>query len=335
MARREKNPLTRLELALMQVIWKQGSGSVSDVQEGLEQKLAYTTVQTMLNILCRKGKLKRKLNGRAFVYAAAVTEDKALRHAVRDLVDRMFGGSSEELVMSLIKNRDIDARTHCRIEPRARGGREWRMTSFQNWALAYFVNSVWQVPLVFIGAWLAARIAVRIGPGAEHRIWVSALLVQISLPACPLAPRQIRNALGSLLSYGRRIQQRRYTRNCCSRGSDGTERAASATPGRRRFARRLRLWRVLLRRQARLGIAQNAPHRSPVGAGSSSRRARRRLGASPRNLHGDPERPGIYTYAGNFGADCRAGDGGIAHAPSSPWIPRSIAGGRVRRAPGP
>ena len=110
MARREKNPLTRLELALMQVIWKQGSGSVTDVQEGLKHKLAYTTVQTMLNILCRKGKLKRKLNGRAFVYSAAVTEDKALRHAVRDLVDRMFGGSSEELVMSLIKSRDIDAK---------------------------------------------------------------------------------------------------------------------------------------------------------------------------------------------------------------------------------
>ncbi len=110
MARREKNPLTRLELALMQVIWKQGSGSVTDVQEGLEHKLAYTTVQTMLNILCRKGKLKRKLNGRAFVYGAAVTQDKALRHAVRDLVDRMFGGSSEELVMSLIKSRDIDAK---------------------------------------------------------------------------------------------------------------------------------------------------------------------------------------------------------------------------------
>jgi predicted transcriptional regulator len=108
MARREKNPLTRLELAIMQVIWKQGAGSVAEVLEGLDQKLAYTTVQTMLNILCRKGKLKRRLQGRAFVYSAAVTQDKALRHAVRDLVDRMFGGSSEELVMSLIKSRDID-----------------------------------------------------------------------------------------------------------------------------------------------------------------------------------------------------------------------------------
>ncbi len=75
------------------------------------------------------------------------------------------------------------------------------MTSFQNWALGYFVNSVWQVPLVFIAAWLAARIAVRIGPGAEHRIWVGALLAQIALPACPLAPRELWNALGSMLSW--------------------------------------------------------------------------------------------------------------------------------------
>lgn len=110
MPKREKNTLTKLELQIMQVIWKQGASSVSQVQEGLEQPLAYTTVQTMLNILWRKGKLKRKLQGRAYEYSAAVTEAKALGLAVRDLVDRMFGGSSEELVMSLIKTRQIDAK---------------------------------------------------------------------------------------------------------------------------------------------------------------------------------------------------------------------------------
>jgi predicted transcriptional regulator len=108
MPSREKNPLTKLELQIMQVIWRRGTSNVTQVQEALEQTLAYTTVQTMLNILCRKGKLKRKLLGRAYEYSAAVTEAKALGHAVRDLVDRMFGGSSEELVMSLIKSRQID-----------------------------------------------------------------------------------------------------------------------------------------------------------------------------------------------------------------------------------
>jgi predicted transcriptional regulator len=104
----EKVNLTKLELQMMQVIWRQGASNVSAVQAGLEQQLAYTTVQTMLNILHRKGKLKRKLVGRAYEYSAKVTEAKASGHAVRDLVDRMFGGSSEELVMSLIKSRQID-----------------------------------------------------------------------------------------------------------------------------------------------------------------------------------------------------------------------------------
>lgn len=105
-----KTDLTRLELKIMQVIWRLGRCTVSAVQAELKPALAYTTVQTMLNILERKGKLDRQLEGRAYVYAAKVTEDKALGQTLRDVIDRMFGGSSEELVMSLLKSRQIDAR---------------------------------------------------------------------------------------------------------------------------------------------------------------------------------------------------------------------------------
>ena len=118
MAKSEKPTLTKLELQIMQVIWKQGASTVTAVQEALPQDLAYTTVQTMLNILTRKGKLKRELHGRAFSYAATVTEAKASTHAVRDLVDRMFGGSSEELVMSLIKSRQIDPKKIAELSKR-------------------------------------------------------------------------------------------------------------------------------------------------------------------------------------------------------------------------
>ena len=118
MTGREKKTLTKLELQVMQVIWRRGTSTVSEVQEALEQKLAYTTVQTMLNILCRKGKVKRKLLGRAYAYSAALSEVKASGHAVRDLVDRMFGGSSEELVMSLIKTRQIDAKRIAELSKR-------------------------------------------------------------------------------------------------------------------------------------------------------------------------------------------------------------------------
>ncbi|HEX3663462.1 MAG TPA: BlaI/MecI/CopY family transcriptional regulator [Acidobacteriaceae bacterium] len=108
MKRTKKAALTALELRIMQVIWKRGASNVSEVQGEMEPPLAYTTVQTMLNILERKGRLKRELEGRAYVYSARVSEQKALGQGVRDLIDRMFGGSSEALVMSLLKNGQID-----------------------------------------------------------------------------------------------------------------------------------------------------------------------------------------------------------------------------------
>jgi predicted transcriptional regulator len=128
MGEQQKEGLTKLELQIMQVIWRRGTSNVGEVQEGLEQQLAYTTVQTMLNILHRKGKLKRKLQGRAYEYSATVSEAKALSHALRDVVDRMFGGSSEELVMSLIKSKQIDAKKIAelsrRLEEMEEGGGE-------------------------------------------------------------------------------------------------------------------------------------------------------------------------------------------------------------------
>jgi predicted transcriptional regulator len=107
--RADKSALTKLELRVMQAIWKLGASPVTAVQAELDPPLAYTTVQTMLNILERKGKLRRELVGRAYVYSARVSESRAAGQGVRDLIDRMFGGSSEELVMSLLKNRQIDA----------------------------------------------------------------------------------------------------------------------------------------------------------------------------------------------------------------------------------
>jgi predicted transcriptional regulator len=108
--RSAKAGLTKLELELMQVIWRLNSSTVSAVQAELTRPLAYTTVQTMLNILERKGKLRRELHGRAYFYSARITEAKAIGQGVRDVIDRMFGGSSEELVMSLLKNGEIDAK---------------------------------------------------------------------------------------------------------------------------------------------------------------------------------------------------------------------------------
>lgn len=103
--------LTPLELQMMQVLWRDGPSNVQHVQKSIEGELAYTTVQTVLNGLHRKGKVRRRMRGRAFDYAAAVARDAVVRRAVREFVDRMFGGSTEALVMNLIETRQLDAET--------------------------------------------------------------------------------------------------------------------------------------------------------------------------------------------------------------------------------
>jgi predicted transcriptional regulator len=104
-----KKQLTPLELRIMQVLWAGGPMAVQAVQERLGDELAYTTVQTMLNVLQRKGHVTRTLVGRAYEYKPLQNQDAALGGAVRDLLNRMFDGSVEGLVMNMIRTRQIDS----------------------------------------------------------------------------------------------------------------------------------------------------------------------------------------------------------------------------------
>jgi predicted transcriptional regulator len=107
MAQRKTERLTPLELEIMEVLWETGAANVQTVQQRLKRELAYTTVQTMLNILHRKGKVKRALKDRAYFYKPAVSRRQVVRQAVNDLVEHLFGGSVENLVMSLVETRHL------------------------------------------------------------------------------------------------------------------------------------------------------------------------------------------------------------------------------------
>jgi len=102
MARPKSEALTPLELEIMNVLWDTGPANVQAVQKSLKRDLAYTTVQTMLNILQRKGRVKRSLRDRAYVYQPTISKKKALSETVSDVVEKLFGGSAESLVMSLV-----------------------------------------------------------------------------------------------------------------------------------------------------------------------------------------------------------------------------------------
>src|SRR5919199_4550382 len=107
MARRKTEHLTRLELEIMHVLWETGAANVQTVQQRLGRELAYTTVQTMLNILHRKGKVKRALKDRAYFYRPAVTRRQVISQHVGDIVERLFGGSAESLGISLVENQHL------------------------------------------------------------------------------------------------------------------------------------------------------------------------------------------------------------------------------------
>jgi predicted transcriptional regulator len=109
--------LTPLELEIMNVLWESGSGNVQAVQEKLRgRELAYTTVQTMLNVLHRKGKVKRKLRDRAYVYSPVLSRQNAVTQALGDMLDRFFGGSADSLVLSLVEAKHLTPEKLARIQ---------------------------------------------------------------------------------------------------------------------------------------------------------------------------------------------------------------------------
>lgn len=107
MARRKTEHLTPLELEIMHVLWEVGAANVQTVQQQLARDLAYTTVQTMLNILHRKGKVKRALKDRAYFYKPVVSRSQVVGQHMSDIVERLFGGSAESLVMSLVETKHL------------------------------------------------------------------------------------------------------------------------------------------------------------------------------------------------------------------------------------
>lgn len=116
MKRRGAKRLTDLELEVMQAVWEAGEPvTVREVVERLDARgrtLAYTTVQTMMNILRRKGALKSRPGpGRALVYRAGVSREEATASMTEDFVTRLFGGRAEPLLARLIEHDSIDRRT--------------------------------------------------------------------------------------------------------------------------------------------------------------------------------------------------------------------------------
>ena len=77
------------------------------------------------------------------------------------------------------------------------------MSALESWILEYLLNALWQVPLIFLAAWLAAqalRSTHRVDVALEHRLWAAALVLEAAVPACTFAPAEVLRPLLRLLS---------------------------------------------------------------------------------------------------------------------------------------
>lgn len=97
-----------LELLCLKALWTLEEGSVGDVRRIVSETrpLAYTTIMTVLDRLVRKGRLTRRKNGRAFVYAPQDSRDSLRRAAVRELLEGFFDGSEAEL-LAFLRRADV------------------------------------------------------------------------------------------------------------------------------------------------------------------------------------------------------------------------------------
>jgi BlaI family transcriptional regulator, penicillinase repressor len=101
--------LTDREADVMQVLWENGPSVVSDVQDSLHDRLAYTTVLTVLRTLEAKGYVRHEEEGRQHRYFATVQQRAAQKSALKHLLGKLFKNSSEVLFARLVSDQKLSA----------------------------------------------------------------------------------------------------------------------------------------------------------------------------------------------------------------------------------
>ncbi len=118
---KERNPRpTELELLMLKVLWETSPLTARQIREALAvqgRELAHTSVITTLQKMVDKKQLKQldPVEGKAYRFAPRVSEGKVSRNMLGDLVDRVFDGSPEAVMLSLIDTADLDAETLKRL----------------------------------------------------------------------------------------------------------------------------------------------------------------------------------------------------------------------------
>jgi predicted transcriptional regulator len=113
MARSESEHPTELELEILKVLWDESPLPVREVRARLAEHagrpLAHSSVVTMLNIMHRKGFVRRRKEGNAFLFTPKEERQRVTGRMTADLLSKVFDGSPSALVLNLLESTDVDA----------------------------------------------------------------------------------------------------------------------------------------------------------------------------------------------------------------------------------
>ena len=101
--------LGRVQLRIMQVLWERGRATAREITRELNQseRIAHSTVQTLLRGLEEKGAAAHDVHGRTFTFYALVQEEEFKQSAANDLLQRVFAGSALGLVSQLLAGENV------------------------------------------------------------------------------------------------------------------------------------------------------------------------------------------------------------------------------------
>lgn len=94
--------LTRRERQIMDILYRRGRATGTEVLSDLPGTPSYSTVRTQLRVLERKGHVRHEEHGLRFIYLPATPRRAARKSALRHLVDTFFDGSVEKVVGALL-----------------------------------------------------------------------------------------------------------------------------------------------------------------------------------------------------------------------------------------
>ncbi len=119
MARPPAKELTERELEVMHVFWSRGQSTVAEVRDELAaagRELAYTTVATLVRILTEKGFLEQTNAERPFQFRPVRSYEEVSRSLLGDVVERVFRGSREQLLLRLLDQRKLTPKERAMLE---------------------------------------------------------------------------------------------------------------------------------------------------------------------------------------------------------------------------